>query len=190
MSTFAIEAHYSEDQKQNGIFTKLYQKFGRISSRYTVKPSENNGKEVTLIDKDKSIFWYDTKNMTFKFDSQIYLTSYTLENPGEGHSYLAEWKIMGSNDGSIWTELDYQNVSFCSEWCYSVHILNYQLNSPGLYSQIRIVNIRNSHSENHYLILRSCELFGVLLPKKPTVHMNRCRNNFAFQYVTILLLIS
>jgi hypothetical protein len=119
-----------------------------------------------VIDYDWTEYWC-TRNLPnswiqFDFKSRVVsLTDYTLISQRRSEEWLLEWKLSGSMDDRLWTDLDQRHTQalkgsgitktfHCSE---SSSVRNF-------YRYIRLTQTGKNSSRRNHLILAHVELFG------------------------------
>ena len=175
MNNRGIYCPLNIDKPLNGIIDFLKTKKS-INIKFEIRSS--NGDEspfdfhiVAEKNKNDNVYWFSTNNdpnYTFIFSTQVMVTNYTIENGGtesKRNSYPTEFSLLGSNDGIIWDELDWEsNDRFCEQGtCDTRKKISFSTKKQGYYSHIRLHGIDNSiYISEPALVMRSFELFGII----------------------------
>ena len=179
MSAGSIKIPYESNNKLNGIF--YYYNYIIKKAMFDVYSSTHedvgNVKPIqTTFRNNSNRFYWSSKdndpNITFYFQDKIHLTDYVIKNAA-GHSYPTEFKVYGSNDNESWTEIDHQNVRFCSSTtCGSSTEKNFTLNDNSkYYLYIKFMNVKNSYYSNiKYILFSAIEFFGDIGKKEFCTH--------------------
>ncbi|MCU6710084.1 discoidin domain-containing protein [Paenibacillus sp. J5C_2022] len=123
-----------------------------------------------LFDKDNSSHWLSNSTlnqwMKYEFPSAVTAHSYKLTSSattGSPNDMIREWVLEGSNDDSVWGELDTRNNQ--TNWGLP-ETREYSIGTPLLYKYYRIRIITNNGTSTYHRV-SGWELIGTETPATP-----------------------
>ena len=163
---------YPSPDSLKGIFAYLHFLDGKYFSRYKIDGEIERGSLQNIVQAFESSydFLYTSDNnpqITFTFDDYFIATNYSMSNayePNYQHSFIKSWQLIGVSDDERQHIIDsHSNIDLCgSSYCTDTYVKTYQIKKPAAYKKYILKSIRNSDSNNLYLIIRFFDFFGIL----------------------------
>jgi hypothetical protein len=168
-TTTTKELTYASNGDVNGLAYFI----GTKKSTVTWQNPHNNGLIMSasdiaagtidsLVDRQPSEFYTSTiDNSWIKLtisSGSLKCKYYSIRNRSNTDHYLRNWKLQGSNDGSVWVDLDTRinntTLNSASQW------LSFPITTTNFYTQFRLLQNGVNSAGYAYLCLGEIELYG------------------------------
>ena len=191
--------HFNHESPLDGIFASFgpeRKKYFQIEASTLDLVPDTTPYNITSRDNPSSYVYWATASseneMIISFYKSILITSYTIENAGQSHSWMRNWTIFGSNNKKEWLEIDHrEDEEFCTyyiheskKYCGSPNPRSnqtYVVQNPKYFHHI-LFRCEENSLNSKYIIMRSLEFFG-LIPYSPLCSIVRryiCFNQALF----------
>ena len=178
---------YNENSPLNGSFAYIQKISGTeeiVKENYikvSVSSSSNQNIELPITNQtfDTLITWYsrNEENSWYEIDflnNFFYLESYLIRNHGQ--DFFREWKILGSNDGINYQEVDHK-TDFQKPSETHINIL-FNCSKPATFRIFRYIPIGTRYLGDYYLFFHRLQFYGSFMDAKSMKLIKYTKHHF------------
>ena len=185
------------DNSLNGIITHIKNNYSNFFSKIKATIAPDYGHPAKrCIDRDSQSFCHSHNSSKAYLEVyfpkyKVILDGYSIQNRIGYYWDILNWKMMGSNDGINYYDIDTQNFLESSEYCGNNMIRSFPVFTYTGYSYLRLQQTGGScgtkSSGDFYFNLAEIEFFGTIISDNFYYKLCTRGNFYAKPFVCIIL---